>query len=231
MVTETDIQRANTVSKRAQLNKDKRESRGGSRVPEGQIAGGGANLAFDNGLNNREKQEDSFKGKNSDKTQGAKSLSGNDGSNYRQVMAQEKKKQEKSTSKRNKKSPTYQGSKRALAMAWEALIPSWFTSIIVIDILAFLHVVFPKHFCSLGEEWESPMAAMAGDKKGFSAKSSMMKTVEPMLVIFINLIILVIIAVILGVISLVVGAIADPIGFLSSLMGSWWEYIKNAFGA
>jgi hypothetical protein len=56
-----------------------------------------------------------------------------------------------------------------------------------------------------------------------------MKSVEPMIVILINLIVLVIIAIIIAALALIVEAITDPIGFVGTLMGNLWESIKNAF--
>lgn len=227
MATETDTQTASAVSKRAQLNRARRE---GSRVPEGQIGGSGANLAFDNGMGDNRKEGDNSRGSAFNQGSDARGMDDNGAMNFRQVMAQEKKRQKKKETKASKRSATYQGSKRALAMSWEALIPSWFTSIIIIDILAFLHVIFPKHFCSLGEEWESPMAALAGENKGSGAKSAMMKSVEPMVVILINLVILAGILIIIAIIALIAGAFSDPIGFVSALMGSLWKSIKSVFG-
>ncbi len=58
----------------------------------------------------------------------------------------------------------------------------------------------------------------------------MMKSVEPMIVIVINIIVLGIIAVILVTLALLVEAITDPIGFVGTLMGQLWESIKSAFG-
>ncbi|HKK54476.1 MAG TPA: hypothetical protein VJ926_03075 [Patescibacteria group bacterium] len=234
MATETDTQTARIGSKRAQLNRERRENANVSRVPEGQMAGGGANLTFDNAIRGASDKEDSDKKQNENslvRGGGDRSAeAGNKGLNYRRVMAQEKKKQKKKADKKKKMSPTYQGSKKALSMAWRSLIPSWLTTIFIIDLFAFLHVVFPKFFCSLGEEWESPMSAVAGDKEGSSNKSAMMKSVEPMIVILINLVVLGVIAVILASLALVVEAISDPIGFVGSLMGDLWESLKSAFG-
>jgi hypothetical protein len=229
----TETQTLSRVSKRAQLNKERREYRNKSRVPKGQIAGGGTNLAFDNGMSANKEKEDKGENSNSSGKKGDTNnteSSGNEGMNYRQVMALEKKKQKKKAKKKKKKSATYQGSKQVLTMSWRALLPSWFTSIFIIDIFAFLHVVLPKFFCALGEEWESPIAAMAGGEKGSSTKSAMMKSVEPMIVILINILVLVIIAIILVSLALIVEAITDPIGFVSTLMGALWESIKSAFG-
>ena len=65
MATDIDTQTAGIASKRAELNKEKRQDQNKSRVPEGQIAGGGANLAFDNGVNTNKKKGDDAKDKNS----------------------------------------------------------------------------------------------------------------------------------------------------------------------
>ncbi len=54
MATETDTQTARIGSKRAQLNRERRENANVSRVPEGQMAGGGANLTFDNAIIDKE---------------------------------------------------------------------------------------------------------------------------------------------------------------------------------
>lgn len=231
MATEIDTQTARKESERSQLNRERRKDINASRVPEGQIAGGGANLAFDNRIRGASDKEDDDKKENSfEESKDYNSVEASSKSlNYRQVMAQEKKKQKKKTSKGKKMSPTYQGSKKVLSMAWRALIPSWLTSIFIIDIFVFLHIIFPKFFCSLGEEWESPMVAGAGGKKGSSSTSAMMKSVEPMIVILINLIVLVIIAIIIAALALIVEAITDPIGFVGTLMGNLWESIKNAF--
>lgn len=233
MATETDIQTASIGSKRAQLNRARREDQNRSRVPEGQMAGGEANLAFDNGMNSVSSKEDGDKKKkgNNLKRDGGDSsvaVSGSKGLNYRQVMAQEKKKQKKKADKIKKMSPSYQGSKKAMAMAWRSLIPSWFTSIFIIDLFAFLHIVFPKSFCSLGEEWESPIAAVAGDKKGSSNKSAMMKSVEPMIVILINLFVLVAIAI--AIVALMIAiAITNPWIFGWVAFSELWDLIKSAF--
>jgi len=93
MATEIDTQIASAGSKRAQLNKEKREDKNKSRVPEGQMAGGGVNLAFDNGVNSNKKKGDDTKDKNSGRSNKIGKDSG--GMNFRQVMAQEKKKQKK----------------------------------------------------------------------------------------------------------------------------------------
>lgn len=234
MATETDTQTASAMSKRAQLNKEKRVDQNRTRVPEGQMTGGSANLAFDNGMSSgSNKGEDERKGKEND-LQKSGAVNNEEGSggvmNFRQVMAKEKKRQKKKSAKSQKNSGLNQGSKKAMQMAWQSLIPSWLTSIFVIDILAFMHLVLPKFFCALGEEWESPMTAVAGKKTGSNAKSAMMKSVEPMIVIVINIIVLGIIAVILVTLALLVEAITDPIGFVGTLMGQLWESIKSAFG-
>jgi cation transport ATPase len=226
MATETDTQIASAGSKRAQLNKEKREDKNKSRVPEGQMAGGGANLAFDNGVNSNKKKGDDAKDKNSGRSN--KIVKDSGGMNYRQVMAQEKKKQKKKANKKKKKSATYQGSKKALAMAWRALIPSWFTSIFVINAFAFLHLVFPKFFCALGEEWESPMTAVAGGNKGSSTKASMMKSIEPWIVVLINLFVMVIIAIIIMALMIMI-ALTNPwiLGWV--VFSELWDLIKSAF--
>lgn len=235
MTTGTETQTARRGSKRAQLNKEKREDKNKSRVPAGQISGGGANLAFDNTMKGASNEEDGAKKqkRNNLERGGVDSnaeASGAKGLNYRQVMAKEKKRQKKKASKKQKKKgAVYQGSKKALTAAWESLIPSWLTTIFLIDILAFMHLVLPKFFCALGEEWESPMAAVAGGNKGSNTKSTMMKTVEPWIVVLINLIVLGVIAIILSTLALLVGAINDPIGFAAKLMGDLWDYITSTF--
>ncbi|MCF7795310.1 hypothetical protein K9M50_03055 [Patescibacteria group bacterium] len=229
MATETETQTANTGSKRAQLNKKKRENK--SRVPEGQMPGKGANLAFDNtvrGTGNKEGDE-KRKGNNLKKDKNSDTQANNDNSgNYRQVMAREKKRQKKKASKKEKKGAVYQGSKRALSMCWKALIPSWFTTIFIIDIFAFLHVVFPKFFCSLGEEWQSPMAAVAGDSKGSGAKSAMMKSAEPWIVVLINLLVLFVIALLI-VASMILVAATNPWILGWGAAAELWDLVKDAF--
>jgi hypothetical protein len=226
MATETDTQIASAGSKRAQLNKEKREDKNKSRVPEGQMAGGGANLAFDNGLRSEDKQ-----GSNSSKagkTKGVGANSAGEEMNFRQVMAQEKKRQKTKASKKSKKSASYQGSKQALMMSWRALIPSWFLSIFAIDALAFLNLVLPKHFSSLGEEWESPMTAVTGQKKGMGLKSSVMKTVEPWIVVLINLLVLVVIAIIIMALMILI-AITNPWILGWGAFAELWDMIKGGF--
>ena len=131
-------------------------------------------------------------------------------------------------SKKSKKSASYQGSKQALMMSWRALIPSWFLSIFAIDALAFLNLVLPKHFSSLGEEWESPMTAVTGQKKGMGLKSSVMKTVEPWIVVLINLFVMVIIAIIIMALMIMI-ALTNPwiLGWV--VFSELWDLIKSAF--
>jgi hypothetical protein len=190
------------------------------------MAGGGANLAFDNGVNSNKKKGDDAKDKNSGRSN--KIVKDSGGMNFRQVMAQEKKKQKKKANKKKKKSGTYQGSKKALAMAWRVLIPSWFTSIFVINAFAFLHLVFPKFFCALGEEWESPMTAVAGGNKGSSTKASMMKSIEPWIVVLINLFVMVIIAIIIMALMIMI-ALTNPWILGWAVFSELWDLIKSAF--
>ena len=221
------------LSKRAQLKRDKVEDRRKSRVPEGQISQGGSNLGFDDiqgnnsGANNQDinnKKDSNFKNKNSSAVDNK-----DDGQlNFRQVMAREKKRQQKKKKKSQKKSAVYQGSKAILRGAWTSLIPSWFMSIFVIDAMAFSHMVFPKFFAPLGSEWESPMANVADVNTKVSAKSVMMKTVEPLIVILINILALALILIIVVALIIMI-IITNPWILGWAAIAELWDIIGSAF--
>jgi hypothetical protein len=95
--------------------------------------------------------------------------------------------------------------------------------------LAFLNLVLPTHFSSLGEEWESPMTAVTGQKKGMGLKSSVMKTVEPWIVVLINLLVLVVIAIIIMALMIMLALIKEPWILGWAAFKELWDLIKSAF--
>jgi hypothetical protein len=94
--------------------------------------------------------------------------------------------QKKSQIKKKSSSATFslarEGTDHLLRAAWLNLIPSWGLSLFYINTHVFLSWLFPKQFCSLGQEWPQ---GMAGGKSG----KKVIGIGESLLLAFLNLVI------------------------------------------
>jgi len=215
-------------SKKSELAKERIKSRR-------QISGANNNLSYNDinkdrgesvGVESNDRGAVDSSKKNNNKQQ-IKQQPSDKGLNYRQAIKAEKRRQKKKGKKKNLSGASYQASKQILRGSWQSLIPTWLMSIFVIDAVAFAHVVFPDFFCSLGEEWGMP--AVGTKKKKSSPTKHLMKIVEPMIVILINLIV---IAAIAGTIIFIIIMAMATQPHLVALWGlvELWDLVKSAFG-
>lgn len=99
----------------------------------------------------------------------------------------------------------------ALRAAWLSLIPSWGLTLLYINVHVFLSWIFPKQFCSLGQEWGSLLKG----KKGAAARVG-----EGLLLVSLDFLALFIIFGLLAIFIWLVRTLSSPTGSVKAFFQS-----------
>jgi hypothetical protein len=94
-----------------------------------------------------------------------------------------------------------------LRWSWIVLIPSWGLSLIYINIHAFMRLIMPSLFCSLGDEWVPVPIKAASGYRG----SRIVRIIEKMVFALVEVIALIIVSIALVFIAIIVYAATEPI--------------------
>ena len=139
---------------------------------------------------------------------------------------EEKKKEEEAISSPN---PIAQSTAKLVTSSWSSLLGTFLFSILIIDAHVILGTIFGKKFFPrLGDEWAMSKGTGMGMEsiKGGEKVNKMMHTVEPIIVVLVNLILLLSIIAILSLIAMIVGFVSNPLKAIASILADTFENWK-----